>query len=159
VTALHFRAHWRTDANAGPSELVAWRHLHDIDGFLPPAMRIAMPAGSTEQAAAWAMLAPDPDGWTARLRAAVAQSIDWRISQANELVLGIVQLCSPDEAHRFLASPPELVRELSGIKASHSWHFAQFIRQVVGCLAPAGSWRDRALRCLVKHRINPGRKI
>jgi glycosyltransferase involved in cell wall biosynthesis len=155
-TALHFRANWRTDANSGPRELRAWRILHDVEGFFPPDMRITVTAGRPEQAAAWAMLVADPDGWTARLRAAVAQSIDWRITLADELVLAIERTCGPGEVHRLAVAPSELAaraHELEKIKASHSRRMAQSIYQVVSLFASAGRWLERALFRPVKRRI------
>ena len=86
-TCLHFRAVWKTERNAGPDELNAWKVFHQIENFTPPALKISVTDGKTEQEAFWKVIAPDPKSWTQELRAAVHVILDQRISLNDKATL------------------------------------------------------------------------
>ena len=66
-SGLHFRAIWRTEADAGPPELHVWNAMHKVPGALPPTMRLAGPDGASQQQAVWKRLVESPD-WIRNLR-------------------------------------------------------------------------------------------
>ena len=66
-SGLHFRAIWRTEADAGPPELRVWNAMHKVPGALPPTMRLAGPDGASQQQAVWKRLVESPD-WIRNLR-------------------------------------------------------------------------------------------
>jgi glycosyltransferase involved in cell wall biosynthesis len=66
-SGLHFRAIWRTEANAGPPELRVWNAMHKVPGALPSTMRLAGPDGASQQQAVWKSLVESPD-WIRNLR-------------------------------------------------------------------------------------------
>ena len=75
-TCLHFRASWRTEANAGPSELATWKALR-ARGLLPPTLpAVPIELGQPEQATTWRSLAAAPAAWTLALRMAVQLGLD-----------------------------------------------------------------------------------
>jgi len=90
-TCLHFRAVWKTEDNAGPRELNAWKVFHQIENFTPSALRISPTEGKTEQEAFWKVIAPGPGSWTQELRAAVHVILDHRISLNDEATLQTFQ--------------------------------------------------------------------
>jgi Glycosyl transferase family 2 len=55
-TAFHFRAKWRTEANAAPSEIQVWRTWAGGGELIPPQMRLTTPDGKSQQEAALDLL-------------------------------------------------------------------------------------------------------
>jgi hypothetical protein len=86
-TCLHFRAIWKTERNAGPVELNAWKIFHAMDGFTPPGLKVPVPEGRTEQETFWKIIAPAPDRWTQELRNAVHVALDRRICLSDDAIL------------------------------------------------------------------------
>jgi hypothetical protein len=86
-TCLHFRAHWR-HRPAVQLESV-WEHLHTLEGLIPPALKIPVPAGLTEQQAVLQAMSTNPPEWCRQLRSAVHQVLDQRVTQSDELITAV----------------------------------------------------------------------
>jgi glycosyltransferase involved in cell wall biosynthesis len=100
ATCLHFRASWRTDANAGPLALRVWRGLHSLDNFMPSELKLMVPPGMTEQEACWLAIQEAPQRWTAALRDAVHSVIERRIRLSDERLIRLLRnsdQISPDQ--------------------------------------------------------------
>jgi glycosyltransferase involved in cell wall biosynthesis len=82
-TSLHFRAIWRTDANAGPRELITWRAFYDQTPSFPEALKVDIPEGMPEQQVFWARISEDPRAWAGRVRWAVTHALDLRVADAD----------------------------------------------------------------------------
>lgn len=83
-TCLHFRAIWRTEANAGPEELVFWRSFYERTACLPAALKVKIPEDVPEQQVLWESIARDPVGWSAQVRQAVVQILDQRVADIHQ---------------------------------------------------------------------------
>lgn len=145
-TCLHFRAIWKTEANAGPVELQVWKGLHALDGFMPAALRIAVPPGMTEQEAAWRAMAPDAAKWTRELRSAVWEALDRRLSQSDELVVQLLRRPAWTEAspRGLIEDGREFVTELNQAQRSLAWKVVRRLRRLRSHAAPPGTARARA---------------
>src|SRR4029079_13453384 len=55
-TAFHFRAKWRTDANAAGPDIQVWRTWADAGDLVPPQMRLTVPEGRSQQEGALDLL-------------------------------------------------------------------------------------------------------
>jgi hypothetical protein len=82
-TSLHFRANWRTDANAGPPELMIWRRFYKRTPGLPDILKQAVSEGTVQQKAFWERISPNPALWTGQVRWAVTHALDLRVAEAD----------------------------------------------------------------------------
>jgi glycosyltransferase involved in cell wall biosynthesis len=89
-TCLHFRANWRTGADAGPPGLQVWEALHALDGFMPDGLKVDVPDGVTEQEAFWGKIEENPRGWTTELRAAAHAAVERRVRLSDEMILSLL---------------------------------------------------------------------
>ena len=108
-TCLHFRANWRTEETTGQPQLLVWKQLHQLADFMPSDLKIAIPEGLTEQEAVWKTMSNQPHDWVKRIRSAVQQVLDVRVSQGDE---------------RMAAAPepqPDLPPVLLLADPSHGW--------------------------------------
>lgn len=81
-TCLHFQAIWRTEANAGPGDLLTWRYRTE-NGL--PGAALSMPVDDfpTEQAAFASRLQAEPASFTRDIRIGSQRVLD-RIVMAND---------------------------------------------------------------------------
>lgn len=83
-TCLHFRADWRTDANAGPPELLA-------RAYAGAACQVGVEGFSSEQAAFWERLAADGRGFAAKVRRGVWLVLDRAVSEQDARTLPVLE--------------------------------------------------------------------
>ena len=83
---------WRTAAMTGQPQLIVWRQLHALKDFMPPELKIAIPDGMTEQEAVWGSMSVEPREWARRVRSAVRQVLDQRVSQSDDLMGAMMKL-------------------------------------------------------------------
>lgn len=150
-TCLHFRANWRTEATTGQPQLLVWKRLHAIEGFMPGALKIPVGDNETEQAACWKLLKDDRHAWTKKLRAAVHQVLDLRLAQSDELMLEIIKRTDANdaEAKRLIESFArmenlrEITTEIEHVQASFGWRLVHRLRALKSRTLPAGTRRER----------------
>lgn len=150
-TCLHFRANWRTEANVGQPALHVWKALHAVEGFMPPALKVDVPPGLTEQEAFRLAIEANPRRWTADVRAAVECVIEKRVALSDEMILKLLGDGGADrlDADRLFDSYAQLERvarladEL--VEGSVGWTLLRRTRQVLNALAPADTLRGRSL--------------
>lgn len=82
-TCLHFRAIWRTDANAGPPELGYWYSFYQQTAGLPSALKVEIPPDTLEQQVFWEQIVKEPQAWPDRVRWSVHQVFDLRVADAD----------------------------------------------------------------------------
>jgi glycosyltransferase involved in cell wall biosynthesis len=151
-TCLHFRANWRTEATTGQPQLLVWKMLHAIDGFMPEALSFPVTDGETEQEACWKLLSADSEEWTKRLRAAVHQVLDRRVAQSDELMLEIIRRTKSNEAETArlvesfaqMESLRELTTEIEHARSSFGWKLVHGLRALKSRTLPPGTRRERA---------------
>lgn len=152
ATCLHFRANWRTEATTGQPQLLVWKMLHAIEGFVPDALRFPVTGVETEQEACWKLLAADSVRWTRELRASVQQVLDRRIAQSDELMLEIIKHNGPDateterliESFAQMESLREITTEIEHTRASFGWRLVHGLRALKSRALPPGTRRERA---------------
>lgn len=84
-TCLHFRANWRGKITSDLYPLSVWQQFHALEGFIPDPLKIPVD-GVTEQEATWQVISSSPKEWAKRIRAAVRQVLDERVSHSNNLI-------------------------------------------------------------------------
>ncbi|MEO8433636.1 MAG: glycosyltransferase [Pyrinomonadaceae bacterium] len=131
-TCLHFRANWRTEVNAGPSQLEVWKQLHAVENFMPPVLKVAVPEKQTEQQAVWQAIAVNPRDWTRELRTAIHTVIDKRIAVMDELVSEVLRRnpAGGDEDVGLMDALVQLAPELQNMKPSLAWKLVRQLRAV-----------------------------
>jgi glycosyltransferase involved in cell wall biosynthesis len=75
-TLFHFRANWRTEANAGPRELTAWRYRYRNQPDFGNRLRLTFPKRELPQKAVWNLMHRGGTVWVRNLRAAVQEALD-----------------------------------------------------------------------------------
>lgn len=151
-TCLHFRANWRTEATTGQPQLLVWKMLHAIEGFVPDALKFPVTDNETEQEACWKLLAADALGWTQKLRAGVHQVLDGRIAQSDELMLelikrteaGEVETAKLIESFTQMEKLSEIRTEIEHVRASFGWRLVHGLRALKSRTLPPGTRRERA---------------
>jgi glycosyltransferase involved in cell wall biosynthesis len=154
-TCLHFRANWRTAANAGPPHLLrVWAALHEYDHYLPAALKIHVPENMSEQEATWNAMAADPLGWTRTLRAAVVEALDTRVAQSDQLLLTLLRAQEVNRqngapATNFIDSTRQLeilahvAGELEYQQASLVWKIVRRLRRLQTHVLPPDTRRQK----------------
>jgi glycosyltransferase involved in cell wall biosynthesis len=67
MTTLHFRAKWRTDANAHSPRLNTWRDWHHKPGELQSALRLLITDGRAPQQIFWQQINDETYGWPEKI--------------------------------------------------------------------------------------------
>jgi hypothetical protein len=151
-TCLHFRAKWRNEGMTGQPWLTVWKHLHDVKGFMPPALKVFVPEGVTEQEAFWREM-KDNTMWTTNLREAINQILDFRVGQSDELLLSILirdeSSCARSEKLAdvlvHLENLKNFTLEMEQMNSSLGWKLVRALRRVREKAFPSGTVRERAL--------------
>ena len=149
-TCLHFRANWRTEANVGQPALHVWKALHAVEGFMPPALKVDVPPGLTEQEAFRLAIEEEPRRWTADLRAAVHSVIEKRVALSDAMMLALMRNGGTDQldADKLFDSYAQLDRtarladEL--VEGSLGWKLLRHTRRVLNVIVPPDTLRGRA---------------
>jgi hypothetical protein len=161
-TCLHFRANWRTAANAGPPHLLrVWTALHEYDNYLPAALKIHVPENMTEQEATWNAIAADPRGWTRNLRAAVVEALDTRVAQSDQLLLTLLRAQEVKqhngapatnliESTRQLEILAHVADELEYQQASLVWKIVRRLNRLQTRVLPPDTRREKIWRSVVR---------
>lgn len=113
VTTFHFRAVWRTQDQLAPDNEPLWKILHHQPGRLPPALKIAIQPGETEQSAFWTKITGQQDV-VQSIRQALAlalQSFAWEL----ELRVGAQHL-DPGAANSLTALHAKLEQQRNKTK-------------------------------------------
>ncbi|HEX8286212.1 MAG TPA: glycosyltransferase [Pyrinomonadaceae bacterium] len=151
-TCLHFRANWRKEADVAQPGLHVWKALHAVEGFMPGALKLDVPAGMTEQEACWLAMSAEPSRWAAELRDAVWSVIEKRVALSDELLLrlGVEGGSGGLSAERLFESYAQIERlarladEL--VEDSVGWKLLRRTRAALEALAPPDTLRARSLR-------------
>ena len=143
-TCLHFRANWRTEATTGQPQLLVWKQLHALEGFMPSGMKVEIPEGLTEQEAVWRVMSAQPQEWVKRIRSEVLQVLDLRVSQSDELMGALLKL---DPA---LSLDANLNKSLAGFapvmrfsQASAEWRLTRLLLAGKRRALPQGTRRQQ----------------
>ncbi len=85
-TNLHFVAEWRKKRQRWwlPTRASLFRRFGVNEELLPPALRVDVPSGMTEQQAIWVSMDNDPAAWTAEMRRAVVAVLDGRLARMDD---------------------------------------------------------------------------
>ncbi len=75
-TLFHFRANWRTEANAGPRELSTWRQRFRDQPDFGRGLRLRFPPRALPQKIVWQLLQRGGATWLRDLRSAVQMTLD-----------------------------------------------------------------------------------
>jgi hypothetical protein len=149
-TCLHFRADWRKEADVGQPGLHVWKALHAIEGFMPAALKVDVPAGATEQEACWLAMSKEPERWTAELRDAVWSVTERRVAIGDEMLIRLLKDGAPDgpsadgllenyaQVERLARLADELVEDSVG------WKLLRRTRGVMKALAPPDTLLGRS---------------
>ena len=151
-TCLHFRAIWRTEANAGPLELKVWKEIHSLKNFIPSPLRLKVPGNITEQEAFWSAISTNPEKWVSELRSAIKQALSQYVSEKDEIFVRLQERFKP------LVFKPghlnEIVQQLAGeleeIEKSFSVKFSNRLRGVKDRIFHPGTVRGKIWLRLVK---------
>ena len=149
-TCLHFRANWRTEADVSQPGLHVWKALHAVEGFMPAALKLEVPAGMTEQEACWLAMRDDPRRWTAELRAAVWSVIERRVALSDEMLLRLMRDTGQgglgaDRVFESYAQIEKLARLADEVvEDSVGWRLLRRTRASLEALAPPGTLRGRS---------------
>lgn len=152
-TCLHFRASWRRETDVGQPQLHIWKALHAVEGFMPAALKIDVPPGTTEQGACWTAMSANPAQWSRDLRTAVSAALDRRIVLSDEL---LIELMNAEEAdapaganlfERFaqIEKLKRMASEVEFMESSFGWKLIRRVRGVRDSLFPCGTRRARLL--------------
>jgi glycosyltransferase involved in cell wall biosynthesis len=151
-TCLHFRANWRREADVSQPALHVWKALHAVEGFMPAALKLDVPAGATEQEACWLAMKDDARRWAAALRAAVWSVTERRVALSDEMLLRLTRdgragglgadrlLESYAQVERLARLADELVEDSVG------WKMLRRTRALLEAVAPPGTLRGRSLQ-------------
>ncbi len=129
-TCLHFRAIWRTEANAGPTELKIWQEIHHLKDFIPAVLKVEIPKTVTEQEAFWNAISTNPRKWASELRLAIGQVLTQRISEKDKVFMRLREKFKP------LAFPSgpldEVVKQLTTeLESAEKTFWVRFSKRIV----------------------------
>lgn len=102
-TCMHFRASWRTELTAGPTELQTWQVLRQHLGGVAEQLQVDVTGHVTEQEAVWTEMKRDLVGWVARLRSLVTQALDRRYLEADRHMHALAMEAQRSDADRWNA--------------------------------------------------------
>jgi len=153
-TCLHFRAIWRTEANAGPPELKIWKEIHNLKNFIPSPLKFKVPENITEQEAFSNAISTNPGKWTQELRSAIKLALSLHVSEQDEIFIRLQERFKP---FVFKSGPlnkivQQLARELEEIEKSFSVKFSNRLRGVKNRIFHPGTVRGKIWLRLVKGR-------
>jgi glycosyltransferase involved in cell wall biosynthesis len=150
-TCLHFRANWRTEATDQP-QLRVWKQLHSLKDFIPAELKIAVANGATEQEAVWLAMSAQPGEWPQRIRSAVRQALDRRITQSDDLMLALVKRDPSLKVDVAGMSEPlaQIAPVLRFAENGLEWKVARLLIAAKRRAVPIGSLRQRIWSRLVR---------
>lgn len=133
ATALHFRAAWRTDANAASPRLQSWIDWHAQAGGASAPLRVGVGPERPEQECVWREIERDPAGWPARVRAAVRRADVSRLAwdEARRLEASEREREAARQLHEAAEQGRALSAKLGACEAS-----------LAGARREAGSWAE-----------------
>ena len=149
-TCLHFRANWRREADVSQPGLHVWKALHAVEGFMPAALKLDVPAGVTEQEACWLAMRGAPSRWAAELRDAVWSVVERRVALSDEMLLRLLRDGEAGglgagrlfEGYAQIEKLARLADEL--VEDSVGWRLLRRTRAALEALAPPGTLRGRS---------------
>lgn len=90
-TCLHFRANWRTDANAGPKELAVWRRRYRTEPGFGAALTLGAAGRGPEQAHVWGLMRRGGQDWVQDIRNAVQGVLDHLVREQDRGALHLME--------------------------------------------------------------------
>lgn len=139
-TVLHFSARRKNSRHSSMPPFAAMLDIADKVDWWPSDLRVAVPEGSTEQAAVAALMQADLPGWMARIRLASADLVARLAWEDIRHVRPALQKSRQETAELtarladIAGQRDDLARKLAEVHASTSWRMTGPLRAAVSSL-------------------------